>query len=254
LKAKAALEVEMEKLKEQLSNSSIEIVELKQKNADLEIRIDAFTQEKDELTRAIQTKEDMINKITLELTRARNDGKVNFDHMAKIADENKELRTQIKQLVATKSALEKTIVRVSQDKTKVEKQLMETEAVIQGKIDEIWGIKESLDNTMKRVSETSPVTSDVELSPIVVSSDGPSAPRAMANPGFDGSVVSVNEENNFVIVNFGENKGLRLGDSLSAYRDSRFIARLEVIQVRKDIAAADIKEQWSQVQVGDIIR
>ncbi len=67
-------------------------------------------------------------------------------------------------------------------------------------------------------------------------------------------MISVNESNNFVIVDIGENIGVRLGDSLSVYRDSKYIARLEVIQVRKDIAAADLKDQWSMVKVGDIIR
>ena len=41
---------------------------------------------------------------------------------------------------------------------------------------------------------------------------------------------------------------------LSVYRDSKYIARLEVIQVRKDISAADIKDQWSKVVVGDTVK
>lgn len=73
-------------------------------------------------------------------------------------------------------------------------------------------------------------------------------------PGFNGRIVSVNEENNFVIVDVGEEAGVGLGDALSVYRDSKYVAQLEVIQVRKDIAAADIKNQWTQVQVGDTIR
>ena len=57
-----------------------------------------------------------------------------------------------------------------------------------------------------------------------------------------------------MIVDLGEKSGVRLGDSLSVYRDSKYIARLEVIQVRGDISAADLKDQWSKVKVGDIIR
>jgi hypothetical protein len=73
-------------------------------------------------------------------------------------------------------------------------------------------------------------------------------------PGFNGKVVSINEDNNFIIVDIGEKSGLRLGDSLSVYRDSKYIARLEVIQVRKDIAAADIKDQWSKIIIGDVVK
>ena len=61
-------------------------------------------------------------------------------------------------------------------------------------------------------------------------------------------------ENNFVIVNIGEGTGVRLGEQLSVYRDSKYIAKLEVIQVRKDISAADIKEQSSKIKVGDSVR
>ncbi|VAW17500.1 hypothetical protein MNBD_BACTEROID05-706, partial [hydrothermal vent metagenome] len=67
-------------------------------------------------------------------------------------------------------------------------------------------------------------------------------------------VVSLNKDNNFLIVDIGESTGIRMGDMLSVYRDSKYIARLEVIQVRKDISACDIKDQWSEVNIGDIVR
>ncbi len=95
---------------------------------------------------------------------------------------------------------------------------------------------------------------EVELPPIVVSSNGEPMNFKTGMAGFNGRVISINEVNNFVIVDIGENKGITLGDSLSVYRDSKYIARLEVIQVRKDISAADLKDQWSKVRIGDIIR
>jgi hypothetical protein len=47
---------------------------------------------------------------------------------------------------------------------------------------------------------------------------------------------------------------MRLGDSLDVYRGDEHIGRLEVIQVRPDISAADLKDQWSKVKAGDLIR
>ncbi len=66
--------------------------------------------------------------------------------------------------------------------------------------------------------------------------------------------LAIESDGNFVIVDIGENSGIHLGDNLSVYRDSKYIARLEVIQVREDISAADLKDQWSKIKVGDVIR
>ncbi len=256
LKDKASLEVEVEKIKKQLSESSIETVEIKQKNADLQIKLDELQKDKENIDDQLKYKEEMINKLSIDLAHTKNEKKFVETKSEKAQEDNADLRTQIKKLVATKGALEKSIVRLSQDKQDTEKKLSETEGVIQGKIDEIWEIKKSLDDTMKSTSFTPP-SKDVELPPIVVSSEGSAvSPESAATTatGFNGQIVSINNDNNFVIVNIGENSGVQLGDVLSVYRDSKYIARLEVIQVRKDIAAADIKDQWTKIQVGDAVK
>ncbi len=98
--------------------------------------------------------------------------------------------------------------------------------------------------------------SEFEWPPIVVSSDGQAVNfnTGMTNPGLNGKVVSVNKDNNFVVVDIGESQNIQVGETLNVYRDSKYIARLAVIQVRKDISAADIKDQWTDIKVGDIIR
>ena len=69
-----------------------------------------------------------------------------------------------------------------------------------------------------------------------------------------GNIVSVNDENNFVIVNLGQDAGVKMGDKLNVYHGADYIAGLEVIQVRKDIAAADIKNKVKKIEVGDSVR
>ena len=251
---KASLEIELNKLRDGLSAKSIEIVELKQNNEEMKLQFDSLKHEKGQIEADIQHKTNMIDNISLELARTKNDKKFIADRAQKLNAENSGLRTQLKQLVSVKNALEKNIVLLSQEKDKVEGRLGKTETLIQSKIDEIWEIKDDLDRSI-RSAQTDTPSSEVELPPIVVSSEGaPAQYQPTAAPGFNGRVISVNEANNFVIVDIGENKGLNLGDTLSVYRDSKYIARLEVIQVRKDIAAADLKDQWTKVKVGDIIR
>jgi chromosome segregation ATPase len=255
LKQKAQLEVEVESLKDKIGQDSLQIVELKQKNQELELKIDTLESEKSQIETTIMNNEEMTNRISLELARAKNDRKFEETQVGKLKEENLELRGQLKELITSKNALEKSIIRLTQDKVKMEKKIGQTETIIQSKIDEIWEIKDSLDQSIKSSGVATSTNDEVELPPIVVKAGNETTNfnKSMSSPGFNGKVVSINDENNFVIVDIGETQGLRLGDTLSVYRDSKYIARLEVIQVRKDIAAADIKDQWSQVRIGDAI-
>lgn len=244
-------------MEEILAKSSIEIVELKQINDGMRLELNSLKTQSDELAQEIKYKSNMINNLSLELARTKNDKKFVSDRLAKIQEENSNLRGEMQQLVSAKSSLQKSIVRLTQDKNKVERELGSAENLIQSKIDEIWEIKDSLDRSFKESSKNFQNPSSVELPPIMVSSSNNTAIEfdvGASEPGFHGRIVSINEENNFVIVDIGEGSGISLGDGLSVYRDSEYVARLEVIQVRKDISAADIKDQWSKVRVGDTIR
>ena len=263
LKDKAALEVEIAKLKEQLSAGSLEVIEIKQKNKSLELEIASLKHDKDELEKEIEFKTEMITNLSVALARAKNDKKFISARVDKLNDENVKMRDELKKLVKTNGALEKMIVKIKQDKRRIEAQLGQTEDLIQSKIDEIWDLKESIDRSFRKSLQDSKnaSSSSVELAPIVVSSS-PSVAAASkkggafvaerpVSTGLNGKVLSVNEPNNFVIINLGENDGIHLGDRLSVYRDGKYIARIEVIQVRPDICAADLKDQWTRVKSGD---
>lgn len=255
LKEKASLEVNIEELEEKLSDKSIAVVEIRQKNEDLQLQVDSLKHEKEDIEAEMQHKLDMVDNLSLELARTKNDKKFITNRAKKLSEDNKILRGQMKQLVSVKNALEKAMVRLSREKEKIEGQLGRTETLIQSKIDEIWEIKDELDRSIRSVqSDTS--SNEVELPPIVVipGEQATNFNMGETDSGFNGKVISINDPNNFVIVDIGENTGVQLGENLSVYRDSKYIARLEVIQVRKDISAADIKDQWSKVKVGDVIR
>jgi chromosome segregation ATPase len=255
LQDKAALQVKVENLQQELSKNATELIDLKQTSENLKIQLDALNHDKDELSRDIKYKADMINNLSLELARARNDKKFIADNFEKLNTENKDLRGELKKLVTSKGSLEKSIVKITEDRNQMQKQLEGTEGVIQSKIDEIWEIKNSIDETFQNARQVSSSSNEVELPPIVVNSSGAvNNNPGTINPGINGKVVSINPENNFVIVDLGEKSGVNVGDSLSVYRDSKYIGKLEVIQVRKDISAADIKDQWAKIQVGDVIR
>lgn len=256
LKDKAALEVKINNLNQELEKKTNEIADLKQSNADFKVKLDGIVHDKEEMENEIKYKSDMVNNLSLELARTKNDKKFVADRVEKINQENSALRGQIKQLVSSKSSLEKSILRITQERNDIERKLGQEETMVQSKINEIWDIKDSLDQSVKDMKPVSNKPSEVELPPIVVSSDGQAVNfnTGMTNPGLNGKVVSVNKDNNFVVVDIGESQNIQVGETLNVYRDSKYIARLAVIQVRKDISAADIKDQWTDIKVGDIIR
>ena len=262
LRQKAALQIEVEKEKTALNQAALQVIDLKKQNSDLDLEIKKVTNEKDEIIQKIKYGQDLADNLSIDLARSRNDQKSVNDRADKLKEENLELQSQIRTLSSTKLELERNISRLTDDKDAMQKKLVETESIIQSRIDDIWKIKEGLD---KKLSENASSSSSgsVELPPIIVNAPSaqqqvspeiPSAPVS-GRGKTQGSIISINQPNNFVIVDAGqENSAVGVGNALKVYRDGRQIASLEVIQVRRDICAADIKDKSAELKVGDIVR
>jgi chromosome segregation ATPase len=251
VRAKAALELELTDVKKKLNENSLKVEDLKKANSDLELEVGRLKNEREEIVRKIKYGEDLADSLSIELARSRNDQKSVQDRADKISTENQSLRGDIRQLTTTKVALEKSISKLTDEKGTIEKKLVETENIIQSRIDEIWKIKKDVD---KRFDINKNAYGEVELAPIVVNAG--SAPAKMAQESIRkaGNIVSINEENNFVVINLGEKDNIRVGDTLKVYRDRNAIGTVAVIQVRKDISAADIKQRTSAFKPGDTVR
>ncbi len=256
LRDKANLQLEVQSLQQELANAKVELVEIKKKNSDMQLELSEVKNQKEAIEHEIKRGKDLADTLSLEVARIQNEKKFLDNRLMKVGEENDDLREKIKQLTSTKIALEKSIVRMQDEKKNLEDKLIETENVIQNRIDEIWEIKKGIDETFRPAKARQ--KGEVELTPIVVSASGETEkypyPYEGKGPGFEGNIVSVNDDNNFVIVDVGKTDGLRLGDSLGVYRGAEYVAGLEVIQIRDDIAAADIKNKVSTIQVGDAVR
>ena len=265
LKQKAALQVEIQKEKTELDQAALQVVDLKKQNSDLDLQLKQIRNEKDEIIRKIKYGQDLADNLSIDLARSRNDQQAVNDRADKLKEENLGLLSQIRGLNSTKLGLEKTVARLTDEKDAMQKKLIETGSIIQSRIDDIWKIKEGLD---KKLSENTPPPSSgsgsMELPPIIVnaSNNQQQARPPVNNPTLaasmikkEGSVISINMANNFVIVDLGqENSSVNVGTALKVYRNSQEIATLEVIQVRRDICAGDIKNKSSELKVGDIVK
>ena len=70
-----------------------------------------------------------------------------------------------------------------------------------------------------------------------------------------GEVIAANHEENFVIIDLGKISGIEPGMQLKVVRGSKDIGLIEVIEVRKEISAADIKKSLdvTKIQEGDVV-
>jgi chromosome segregation ATPase len=252
LKEKADLNLRIDKLENDLNQSAMDIEELKKKNSDLELEISALKQEREDLQQQIKRGQDIADNVSIDLVREKNDKQFVGTQLDKIKEENLALRAQVKELGSMKIVLEKSISKLQEDKLAIEKKLSQSETVIQDRLDDVLKLKEDINR--KVLSDNKP--QEVILPPIIVNGSGVSAekPAGAASVNASGEIVSVNQENNFIIVDLGQNSGVSVGDRLSVYRGDAYLGEVEIIQVRADISAADIKKQSSPFQAGDIVK
>jgi|GEM_PF-1038713 len=67
----------------------------------------------------------------------------------------------------------------------------------------------------------------------------------------DSQVMSINPDREYIIIKAGENQGVEIGDGLIVHRDADKLAEAQIVEVRGDVAAAEIlkieKEQVKQL-------
>ncbi len=288
LKQKSQLQVELDKAMADLDSTALQVADLRKQNSELQLQIkdlnndkvdierrltnekkqlqDNYSREKQELQRKIRDGENLASNLSMEAARARGDQKFANDFGSKIKGDNAQMQSEIKQLSSTKVALEKTTARLTQEKNDMGRRLADTEGVIQDRINEIWQIKQTLDQKIGQINQAKS-DKEVELPPIVVNGNSGSVSSTLmpvtekssitSSPEIqetDHKIISINSKNNFVIVDYGEIQGSMIGRVLKVYRNNKEIATLEVIQVRHEISAADIKDQKTNLQVGDQVR
>jgi chromosome segregation ATPase len=257
LKEKAAFEMKLKTLNDELANMKLAFDEAKKEKESLELQLSKLTQQKDDLERKVEYNETLADNLSNELARELNDKQFLLEQFNKIKQENGSLRTQIKELSMTKLSLEKSLKKLQDEKANIDKRIAETEQILQNRIGDILQLKQELEGAKLGKTDFSKSTSQsVELPPIIVraQTEGSKVEVSGQREGKQGRIVSINPENNFVVIDMGQNSGVQLKDRFNVYRGAKQVATIEVIQLRKDIAAADIVKTYGKIEVGDIVR
>lgn len=79
--------------------------------------------------------------------------------------------------------------------------------------------------------------------------------RADSPAGQKGSILVVNKDYNYVVINLGNEEGVRLGDLFSIYHKNKYIGDVKVAKVHDSLSAADfvMPEIKDKINEGDVV-
>jgi len=69
----------------------------------------------------------------------------------------------------------------------------------------------------------------------------------------DSQVISVNPNGEYIVIKAGEIDGVEIGDGLIVHRDGEKLAEAQVVEVRPEVAAAEILNAEKEIKEGDSI-
>jgi len=265
LKQKKDIEWQLDNVRSELKTAQINNEQLQKEKNTLELEVGNLSREKQDLGRQyeftqkqLEYNKKMMDSIALELVGEKNDKLQIQDSFKTIKNENTMLRRQLKNLNDRKVNLERKLAD-AQDKNKsLESRFGEMDVLLKDKMIQLEKMSRTVTNEISNKEEP------VELSPIVVrpASEALSALGSnsvnSSSAGMllkEGKIAALNRDNNFVIIDMGEEASVRVGDIFQVYnKDNKSIALVEIIETRKSISACDIQRETEKIQVGDRVK
>jgi chromosome segregation ATPase len=254
LKAKTDLEFQLGNVRKELKTFQINNEQLQRDKTTSELELNNLKREREDLSRQLEYNKKLLDSIAQELVREKNDKAQIQGSYKTIRNENSVLSRQLANLNTRKVSLERDLQGIKEDKVSLERKISEMETMLTEKLSQINGLKDRIEG----VQSGAPIQTKkeaIELPAIVVKPQ-PGLPAGQEETGATlmGKVMAVNKDNNFVIVDLGDESGIKVGDSLRVYRGDKPIANIEAIQVRRNISACDIKKQGTPIKIGDTVR
>ncbi|MBU2541814.1 MAG: hypothetical protein KJ593_07945 [Candidatus Omnitrophica bacterium] len=259
LKSKADLELRLSDLKDVVSDLQLRLDKAEQEKNDLTLAVSQLEQNNQDMSRQVTYNERLAENLSKELMREQKDKKEILEQVKNIKQENISLRARIKEVDKTNFSLKNKLKRIDEERSQLDKKVEEMNLDIEKKIQEVTLATEEIKamsgyEQIKSAASQEGETKGVELPPIIVKGEKIDAINDLRI--ISGKVIAINETNNFVVINLGENQGVTIGRKFDVYRNKVTIARLEVIQARKNISAADVinVNPKRDIRIGDTVR
>ena len=249
VQSRASLEAKLEVIGKTLFEEKIKIAKMDKENKELGIQIDQLSKEKKRLLEAIKFKERTMRIMSIDLVSERESRGSAIDEVKKLRKENVGLKRELVMANRELMKLQDSFKEVVYKRDELEDKIADAGSILKEKTMAFEELQEQLAQVIKGGKKIiSDGSASVELPPIVVK---PSTPGLKE---LRGEIIAVNHEEKFVVVDIGESSGLRPGVLLKIMRGGKEIGAVEVIETRREISAADIKETVSgyTIQEGDI--
>jgi len=260
LKTKGELELQISSLRDDFKSLQIANEQVQREKNSLVLDLNNLKRENTDLKRQFEYNQKLMDSLAQELVREKNDKTQIQDNYKTIKNENAALSRELQGLNSRKISLEKRVQELKESKDELARRLSEMEIMLTEGVTQIGGLKQRIDS-IKSGAKTEYFNKQekkdsVELPAIVVrpQPDSSALKAGSAEASVVGKVLAVNRDNNFVIVDLGQDAGLKIGDTLKVYRGERAIAGIEAIQIRRNISACDIKREADPIKIGDIVK
>jgi predicted nucleic acid-binding Zn-ribbon protein len=251
-KEKEALDLELKSLKRETEDVRRQI-EYDKKMADRQMDY-----ERKKMEQQLADNKRIMDRLSQDLVTEKNDKMKIQEMLNTLKSENRALTHEIENLSSRKVDLEERLKQVQDDKVMVERKFREMETVLADNISKVNELKTKLESgprstatEAQKLAAPASRKQAVELPPIVVRPQATVGVGAAA-PGRH--ILAVNKEGNFVIIDLGEDAGVKMGDTFTVYRDGKKIALLEAIRVSKTVTACDIKKQVLPITTADTFK
>jgi len=260
LKQKVGLEVEIERLKNDMGPKDQEITRLKAESMDKDLALAKLQEEKNFINQKLNNSEQVAQILSGDLLKEKDAGKEDKAMYENIAMENSALRSKISKF----EGIAKEYNSLLAEKENMNTRLARLESEIEYKDREINKFKVALQEnaaagSVETRAETYHSPKEVDLPPIVAQKIAkfttPSLERIGENAKLKGRIITINKEHNFVVIDLGKQDGIDIGNNFNVYRGEILLGSVEIIQARDRIAAADIKDlkEGMSIEINDTV-
>nr|MBU1328649.1 hypothetical protein [Candidatus Omnitrophota bacterium] len=259
IKQKVGLEVEIERLKNDIEPKNQIISRLKAESVNKDLMLAKLQEEKNLIEQSLKDSEQVAQIISNDLLREKNVNKDDKRISETIAMENSVLKSKISKfeeianeynsLLAEKESMKAKLARLESDAEYKNQEINKFKIALQ----------ESAVKSQEARAEAYHSPEEVDLPPIRAQKTAklttPSLERLGEKLELKGRVVTVNKEHNFVVIDIGKQDGIDIGNKFNVYRGETFLGSVEIIQMRDRIAAADIKDlrEGLSIEINDTV-
>jgi hypothetical protein len=150
------------------------------------------------------------------------------------------------ELASVRGQLENAVGRLTTESRSAQ-ELRARLASVEQQLDQLQGELAMTLQERERLAKERGAEQPVQLERILVGN--------AASAGLQGRIISVHDSWDFVVTSLGWDE-VRVGDTVSIFRDNRLQARARVDRVQEGASAATILPEWesSEIRVNDIVR